>query len=82
MELLTTKKFGNVELACYKPENESDDFLATREQIGRLLGYSNPMRSISNLHNRYKERLDKFSTVINLMTVEGNRTVTRVCRHE
>ncbi len=77
MEVLTTKKFGNVELACYKAENEADEFWATREQIGRLLGYEHPMRSIANLHNRYKERLDKFSTVINLMTVEGTRTITR-----
>ena len=35
------------------------------------------MRSIANIHERNKERLDKFSTITKLMTVEGNRTITR-----
>ena len=77
MELLTTREFNGVELQCYKDENSDDDFWATREQIGKLLGYEDPMRQVARLHNRNKERLDKFSTWVKLTTVEGNRTVTR-----
>ena len=93
MEILTTRKFNGVALDCYKAENENDGFWATREQIGRLLGYAEPMKAIAKIHERNQERLDKFSTIVNLTTVEGGRTVTRniivynfrgfleVCRH-
>ena len=39
MELLTTREFNGVALACYKAENESDGFWVTREQVGQLLEY-------------------------------------------
>ena len=77
MELLTTRKFNGVELNCYKAENKDDDFWVTREQIGQLLEYAEPMKAIAKIHERNKERLDKFSTVVKLTQVEGNRTVTR-----
>lgn len=35
----------------------------TREQIGRALQYSEPMKQIAKIHERHKERLDKFSFV-------------------
>ena len=73
---IKTVKFNGVTLDCYQNDDE-EYFWATREQIGRLLEYSKPMRSIANIHERNKERLDKFSTITKLMTVEGNRTVTR-----
>ena len=77
MEILTTRKFNGVALDCYKAENEDDGFWATREQIGRLLGYAEPMKAVAKIHERNQERLDKFSTIVNLTTVEGERTVTR-----
>ena len=77
MELLTTRNFNGIQLDCYKADNAEDDFLATREQIGRLLGYKNPRIAITNIHQRNADRLDKFSTVTKLSTVEGSRTVTR-----
>ena len=79
MQLLTTKHFNGYALDCYvEPEYESTgDFWATREQIGTLLGYSQPDASIRVIHQRNSERLDKFSTSINLIRVEGDRTVSR-----
>lgn len=32
----------------------------TRKQIGEALEYANPQKAIAKLHERYKERLDKF----------------------
>ena len=77
MELLTTREFNGIQLDCYKADNVEDDFLATREQIGRLLGYSDPVNSIMKIHTRNADRLDKFSTWVKLSQVEGNRTVIR-----
>ena len=77
MNLLTTREFNGVQFNCYQDGINNDDFWATREQIGQLLGYSQPMKSVANLNERNKERLDKFSTINKLMTVEGSRTVTR-----
>ena len=72
-----TKEFNGVTLDCYKAENEDDGFFATREQIGRLLEYAEPMKAVAKIHERNHNRLDKFSTIVNLTTVEGDRTVTR-----
>ena len=77
MERLITRFHNGVALDCYKAEQETDGFWATREQIGVLLGYENPRLSVANIHNRNRERLDKFSTVIKLVTVEGDRSVER-----
>lgn len=77
MNLLMTKSFNGVALDCYKADNEQDGFWATREQIGQLLEYEQPDVSIRNIHNRKADRLNKFSTRINLIRVEGDRTVTR-----
>ena len=77
MDLLLTKEFNGVALDCYKADNADDGFWVTREQVGRLLEYSEPMKSIAKIHERKADRLDKFSTIVKLTTVEGNRTVTR-----
>lgn len=78
MQLLTTKQFNGIFLDCYRDEcNSSDnDFWATREQIGRLLEYSDPRIAIAKIHERNKARLDKFSSVVNLVTEAGIRTAT------
>ena len=78
MELLTTKHFHGNALDCYvQPEQRyTGEFWATREQIGTLLEYSEPRVSIANIHNRNKERLDKFSAVINLITPSGTQATT------
>ena len=65
MEILTTRNFNGVALDCYKGDDDND-FWATREQIGRLLGYSNPKNAITKIHMRNKERIDKFSKTVEL----------------
>ena len=77
MDLLMTRQFNGVTLDCYRNNLNSDDFWATREQIGRLLEYEYPNDSIRKIHERNQERLDKFSTSVNLTGVEGTRAVTR-----
>ena len=79
LQLLTTKQFNGCTLDCYVEPTQKDksDFWATRTQIGQLLEYEDPMRAIAHIHERNKERLNKFSSVVNLSTLEGSRTVTR-----
>lgn len=62
-ELATTRNFNGLILNCYRENGQEDsgDFWATREQIGRFLGYANPKNAITKIHTRFKERLDKFS---------------------
>ena len=79
LQLATTRNFNGNELACYvedKPANDFD-FWATREQIGRFLGYADPLHGIKKIHQRNRERLDKFSTWVKTDHVEGGRTVKR-----
>ena len=77
--LVKQTKFEGVELDCYVEPTQEDkgNFWATREQIGRLLEYAEPEISVANIHNRHSERLDKFSTLIKLIRVEGGREVLR-----
>ncbi len=74
--LVKQAKFDGVELDCYvKPKQEDKgDFWATREQIGALLEYAYPREAIGKIHERNKERLDKFSSEVNLTTEAGQRT--------
>ncbi|HFL3545905.1 TPA: BRO family protein [Clostridioides difficile] len=75
LELIKSENFGEVECNFY--ENDTKDILMTREQIGMALEYTEPRIAISKIHERNKDRLDKFSTVVKLVTVEGNREVLR-----
>ena len=65
LQVITTRNFNGLAFDCYKGDDE-DDFWATREQIGRLLGYENPRNAITKIHQRYQERLDKFSKQVEL----------------
>ncbi len=79
LQLLTSKQFNGATLDCYVEQGQthSDDFWATREQIGILLGYKNPVDAIKKIHHRNKERLAFFSRRDELSLHEKNRTVTR-----
>ena len=71
LKLATSRQFNGNELACYTEENpdtpqEKWEFWATREQIGKFLGYANPRKAIKDIHTRNRERLDKFSKSVNL----------------
>lgn len=79
MKLLMTRCINGVELDCYveRTHEHDGDFWLTREQIGRALEYAEPMKAIAKIHERNAERLDRFSTIVKLTTVEGGREVTR-----
>lgn len=62
---------------CDFYRDEDDNIYMTRNQIGEALQYSNSRIAISNIHERNKDRLDKFSTELELSTLEGNRMVAR-----
>ena len=71
VKLVTTEKFGEMDCNFYR--NMNGDILLTREQIGRALEYSDPMIAISKIHERHRERLDKFSTTVKLNTTDGKK---------
>jgi prophage antirepressor-like protein len=86
-QIIKSVRFNETRLDCYKSEN--DEFCATREQIGRMLGYTDPAKAIANIHDRNEERLDKFSGTLNLRTPGGIQRATvysfkgllEICRH-
>ena len=76
LKLMETDTFNEI-ATCDFWANANDDYLVTREQIGRALGYSNPTNAIKNIHLKHKDRLDKFSTQLTLGYIEGDRYVER-----
>lgn len=76
LKLVETDVFNEI-ATCDFWGNVNNEYLVTREQIGRALGYKNPANAIKNIHLKHKERLDKFSTQLTLGYVEGNRYVER-----
>ena len=76
LKLVETDVFNEI-ATCDFWGNANNEYLITREQIGRALGYSNPTNAIKNIHLKHKERLDKFSTQLTLSYVEGDRYVER-----
>ncbi len=79
LKLAVSRQIDGIEFDCYVKQGQVDpqDFWATREQIGLLLEYEHPATAIKNIHERNKERLDKFSTQLKMSQVEGKRTVLR-----
>lgn len=81
LKLVTTENFedGVVEngIPCDFWKDVNEEYFITREQIGKALGYSNPSNAIKNIHLKHKDRLDKFSTVLKVSHVEGDRKVER-----
>lgn len=82
LTLIKSETFGNVQCDFYS--NDRHEALMTREQIGTALEYEDPMVAIGKVHDRHKERLDKFSftTLVNgrntyLYSAKG---VYEICR--
>lgn len=71
LSIVTKEMFGQNEMNIY--ENENNDIFMTRDQIGQALEYSNPRIAISKIHNRHKDRLNRFSSVTKLGTEAGYR---------
>ena len=70
LQILKSEVFGTVKCDFYGDGNQ---VYMTREQIGTALGYSNPKRAISDIHNRHRERLDKFSRVTQIAYPSGGK---------
>lgn len=76
LKLVETDIFNEI-ATCDFWGNANNEYLVTREQIGRALGYSNPTKAIDNIHRKHRERIDKFSTTLTLGVLEGDRYVER-----
>lgn len=68
LELIRSEQFHGVNCDFYKGDGT---FWVTRRQIGEALGYDDPKMSIRLIHSRHKERLDKFSKVLQTETNSG-----------
>ncbi|WP_068786648.1 BRO family protein [Paenibacillus phocaensis] len=75
LSIVKSEQFGNVQCDFWRDEN--GEIVMTREQIGAALEYAEPNKAIAKLHERYKERLNRFSSVVKLTNVEGGRRVER-----
>lgn len=69
LKLITTENFGDISCDFYR--NMNDDILLTREQIGSALEYKDPINSLAKIHQRHKDRLDKFSVVDKMSGTDG-----------
>lgn len=76
MKLVKQEKFAGLNVGFYQDEN--GDVYMTRNQIGEALGYADPVRAMSKLHDRNKERLDEFSVVVRLGSTDGKTYDTYV----
>lgn len=74
--LADTVPYNNVMCDFY--DKPGDDIYMTRYQIGQALGYDNPQKAIDNIHQRHKERLDRFSVTLNLRGADGKTYRTTV----
>ena len=88
LTLVKQVPFGTLTIDCYM--DRDGNAYVTREAIGRALEYPHPRQAIDNIHKRHKKRLDRFSTVLILRTVDGkqrevvlysSRGVYEICRH-
>ncbi|MCI8481536.1 MAG: hypothetical protein HFJ27_00075 [Clostridia bacterium] len=75
LELVKSFNFNDVKCDIYSKDNE---VFMTSTQLGEVLGYNNPRKSISNLVNRFEYLKERdFSGVIKLVTPSGSQE-TRV----
>lgn len=62
LQLVKTENFNDISCDFYSAE---DDIWMTRKQIGEALEYNDDGDAIKQIHKRNKERLDKWSMVVN-----------------
>lgn len=86
LALVEKRTINNVLVEGYYGDK---DAWFSREQIGSALGYSHPGIAIGKIHNKHKNRLDKFSTLTKTVNVDGKergsyvyclRGVLEICR--
>lgn len=73
LKLITTENFEEV-IPCDFWADINDEYFLTREQIGRALEYSNPSEAIKKIHQRHRERLDKFGCLIKSEISRGGQS--------
>ena len=61
MKLRLVKQGDFLGTKCDFYVDEDNNIYMSRTQIGYALGYSNPSHAILVMHQRHKERMDKFS---------------------
>ena len=76
MELVKIRDFKFGKLSCDVYQDKNKDFFMTRQQIGQALEYDNPMIAIYKIHERHKERLDKYSVLTKLTNTDGKQYET------
>lgn len=88
LALCKQEKFNGVLVDFYRDEN--NDVFMTREQIGTALEYAQPRKAIDKIHQRNKERLNKFSVGVKLGATDGkvyktiiynSRGIYEICRY-
>ncbi len=62
LQLVKTENFNDIACDFYSAE---DDIWMTRKQIGEALEYNDDGDAIKQIHKRNKERLDKWSMIVN-----------------
>lgn len=75
LQIVRHDMFGNLE--CYFYKNDKSLFM-TKEQVGIALEYSQPQKSIDNIHQRNKDRLDPLSMLVPVMAYDNKPHPTRV----
>lgn len=63
LKLVETDVFNEI-ATCDFWGNANNEYLVTREQIGRALGYKNPSEAIKKIHMKHRDRLDNYSCLI------------------
>ena len=72
MKLRLVKEGQFIGTKCdFYVDEETKDIYMTRKQIGEALEYANPLKAMSNLHDRYKDRLDKMCVEVSYPHFEG-----------
>lgn len=85
LALVKSADFGAVTIDLYRDDR---DMWLTRDQIGTALEYKDPRVALAKIHDRHKDRLDRFSGVTKVVTPGGQqetvvyspRGVYEICR--
>ena len=87
LALVKSEDFYGIECDFY---GDGKEIWMTRNQIGTALEYTSPGSAIKNIHQRYKDRLDKYSRVAQIelpsggsqkVTIYNRKGIMEICRH-
>lgn len=68
LTLIKSATFSNMQCDFY---SNSEEILVTRDQIGTALEYSETGDAIRKIHERHRDRLDRFSVTVKLSGTDG-----------